>query len=119
MKNQEIYKLSNNFHNAFDGDDKYRPAKVMYIIYKNIKKLDNVVDDLEQFRLKVINNYADVHSDDTYSIEPEKRVQANKELEDLLEMDQQIDITQLSLQDIKDLEFTPQQMEALMFMIEE
>ena len=32
MKNKEVYNLSNNFHNAFDKDDKYRPAKVMYII---------------------------------------------------------------------------------------
>lgn len=119
MKNKEVYNLSNNFHNAFDKDDKYRPAKVMYIIYKNIKKLDEIVNDLEQFRLNVINNYADIHSDDTYSIEPEKCTLANKELEDLLEMDQQIDIIKLSLQDIEDLEFTPQQMEALMFMIEE
>ena len=99
MKNKEVYNLSNNFHNAFDKDDKYRPAKVMYIIYKNIKKLDEIVNDLEQFRLNVINNYADIHSDDTYSIETEKCALANKELEDL--------------------EFTPQQMEALMFMIEE
>ena len=43
----------------------------------------------------------------------------NKELEELLQIEQDIDISMIKLDDLVELDFTFEQMEALSFMIEE
>ena len=72
-------------------------------------------------RNSIIQHYGspDSENDDTYIISKENREVAQKELDDLIEMEQEIPILKLKFSDIENLEFTMNQMEALMFMIEE
>ena len=119
LTNQQIFKYSQDIVNNFSKIDKYYPAKFNFYLQKNLKALMNGVDEIEQSRNKTIQHYGEKKGDNEYFVPPEKIEVENAELQELLSIQQDVDIYMLKLQDIEELEFTPQQMEALMFMIEE
>jgi hypothetical protein len=54
-----------------------------------------------------------------YDIPPENMAAANKELQDLFDLEQDLNIHMFNLDDFDGIELTYQQMSAIMFMIEE
>ena len=120
MSNAQIYALSNMLSSVFANETRYLPAKVSYFIHKNKIKIFEQAEFIEQARMNIIKHYGNVSADGTrYDIADGNIVEANKELSELLAIQQDIDISMINLSDILNLDFTLEQMQALAFMIEE
>ena len=119
MSNAEIYDLNTLINSVFDiKDKKYLPARVNFFIQKNRNLLVKLSNDIERVRFSIIENYGTVEGD-KYHFTEENILLANKELSDLLKIKQEVDISMIKLSDLDNIEFTQEQMSALMFMIQE
>ena len=119
LTNAEIYELNNLFQSAFDiKEKKYYPAKINFFIQKNKNLLSKLNEEIEKIRFSIIQNYGIIEGNN-YRFTEDNIPVANKELADLLKIEQEINISMIKLSDLEGLEFTQEQMTALMFMIEE
>ena len=120
MTNQEILEIYSNLNKAFENNDKYIPVKIGFLIQNNKNKLFSLATEIEISRIKICENYGKLSKDEEYYIfSEENQEKFVKELNDLLKIEQNVDIKKIKLKDIEDLEFTLEQIDALMFMIEE
>lgn len=119
INNEQIYELYKNLANSFIKEQRYFPAKVNFIIQKNLKTLYEAAQEIENMRLNIARNYGTVQDNNDFIINPENIQQANKELSELSEIEQEINILFLTFKDIEEIEFTPAQMGAILFMIKE
>ena len=121
IKNVQIIEFYELLKENFSNNIKYFPAKISFIIMKNMKNLKNFADEIYLTRDDIIQYYGNpnVEDSDIYIIPEDKKEIAQKELDDLIELEQEVPILKLKFSDIENLEFTMNQMEAIMFMIEE
>ena len=120
MTNAQIYALSNKLDSVLNSETRYMPAKIAYFIYKNKTKILEHFNITEQSRFGIIRHYGTLdEATGSYNVPNELLIKANKELEELLRIEQDIDISMIKLDDLVELDFTFEQMEALSFMIEE
>lgn len=119
INNQQIYELYTSLANSFIKEQRYFPAKVNFIIQKNLKTLYEAAQEIENIRLNIVKNYGIVQNNNDFIIEPQNIQQANRELNELSEIEQEINILFLTFKDIEEIEFTPAQMGAILFMIKE
>lgn len=121
IKNVKIIQYFELLKENFNNNSKYLPAKIAFIIQKNIKVLKELSQEIYILRDNIIKHYGaqDVNDLESFIIPNEHRGVAQKELDDLIEMEQEVPILKLKFSDIENLEFTMNQMEAIMFMIEE
>lgn len=120
MTNAQIYALSNKLDSVLNSETRYMPAKIAYFIHKNKTKILEHFNIIEQSRFGIIRYYGTLdEATGSYNVPNEVLAKANKELEELLQIEQDIDISMIKLDDLVDLDFTFEQMEALSFMIEE
>lgn len=120
MTNAEIYGLTYALASAFNNEERYLPAKVNFFIQKNRSTLAQVVDTIEETRKKIIIHHGTPDQDgESYNIDPSNIEKVNKELADLLNISHEVNISKIKLSDLDGLDFTPGQMQALLFMIEE
>lgn len=117
LKNSNIIQHYEKLNQAFNDNTKYFPAKLVFAIRKNINILKTASDEINSTRDNIIIHYGTPSEDGTYFIPPEQRATAQKELDELLDMEQEISLFKLNLLAIEDIEFTSNQMEALIFMI--
>lgn len=119
MTNAEIYGLAKALSSAFNMDERYLPARVNFFISKNKNTISQLADIIEDSRLDIIKHYGTITPDGNVIVPEEQIQKANAELVDLLNLSHEIEISMLPLSTLNDLEFTPAQMQALLFMIEE
>lgn len=121
ITNAEIFGLATKFDEAFKGNNsQYLPAKINFIIHRNVSTLLKQVDSIEKVRLDILTKYGVYNEQNNqYYFSDDTVKQANQELQDLLNITQDIDIIQLSINDLEGLNFTPMQMQAILFMIKE
>ena len=119
ITNEEIYFINQQLNKIFEESHQYLPAKVNFYIQKNKKQIMNLAMEIEQARINIIQNFGEHAEENKYFIPDENITLAQKELNDLLNITQEIEVYTISLDDIENLQFTLPQMEALMFMIEE
>ena len=120
ITNEEIYFIGRQLSTVFENSNQYLPAKINFYIQKNKNKIMSIIQEIEQTRNEIVFNFGEPSSEeDKYYIPEEKRNEFQKELSDLFEITQEVDINMISINDIENLHFTLPQMEALMFMIEE
>lgn len=117
--NRQIYDLYQELTSAFLNEKRYFPAKVNYIIQKNLKTLYQLTQEIENIRLNIVEQYGEIKENYECVILPENISIATKELNDLSNIEQDINILYLQLKDIEDIEFTPAQMGAILFMIKD
>lgn len=117
--NKEIYEIGNKFLTFFENNEKYFPARIAFIIQKNKKILIPLLEEIENSRNNILKEYGNILEDGQVQIPEDKIKIVNQELEDLLNIKQNIEIITLPFEDIEKLEFTMEQMEALLFMIED
>lgn len=121
MKNFEIYEIANALAAAFTDNTQYLPIKVNFFIQKNKSTLFSLAQDIEMARVGIIKNYGAPtdESGSQYEIPQEKIEIASKELDDLFNIEQDVDIRKISIDSFPDdISLTTGQMEALMFMID-
>lgn len=117
--NNEIYSYANILMTIYD-DNKYIPAKANFLIQKNIGIIAAAAQEIEKARLAVARHYGELDIENNqYRIPDDKIELAQKELNDLFSLEQELDIKTFDIDALGNVEFTPSQMQVLMFMINE
>ena len=120
FNNQQIYQIANNVLSNLDNLNIYIPAKANFFIQKNISTLAAAAQEIEKSRLEIAKHYGVLDEEgQQYKIPEEKLEEASKELNDLFSIEQELDIKTFSIEALGNAEFTPAQMQAMMFMIED
>ena len=120
MKNFEIYEIAKALVEVFADSTQYLPIKVNFFIQKNKNTLISMAQDIETSRMEIIQNYGTPNEDGSqFMIDPDKIELASKELDDLFNIEQEVNIHKINIENFpEDISLTTGQMEALMFMID-
>lgn len=118
LTNREIFTIGNAFEGAFQNDERYLPAKINFKIEKNRKNILDKMNEIEESRIKTIRKFGE-EKDGQIQIPNEKVEKVNKEIAELFDIEQEMNIFMISFEDIENLEFTSAEMSALLFMIED
>lgn len=120
MTYAEIYdtavKLLNNFTEI---DNTYLSAAAAFSIQKNKQNLLSIAGEIETSRMGILNKYNTNDNSDDIKIATDKIDVANKELAELLAIQEEIKIYTFSIEELEGIKFTPLQMEAILFMIKD
>ena len=118
LSNNLIYKYAQNLSTFFI--DAKIPVKINFYLQKNIQLIQQSAEEIERARLEIGAQFGSVNSaQNGYDIPPENIDKANKELQDLFNLEQDIPLHIFKLSDFDGIELTYQQMAAIMFMVEE
>lgn len=118
LTNLEIYNIFSQLNNNFSGEEKL-PIKLNFILQKNNKTLVELIKEIEAARMEIGKKYGEL-SEEGYSISSENIDAANTEYSDLMSIEQDVNITTISIDKLPDdLVLTTGQMGALSFMITE
>ena len=118
--NQKIYQLAELISKNIQNLEIYIPAKANFFLQKNINAMAAAAQEIEKSRLEIAKHYGEVDEEkQIYDIPQEKIAEASKELEDLFSLEQEIEIKTFSIEALGNAEFTPAQMQSIMFMISE
>ncbi len=120
LSNKIIYSYATKLLNAFQDNTQKLPIKLNFYLQKNKKMLVDLATEIESEREKIIKTYGKLDEEENGYIIPAEQIEvAQKELEDLLSLEQEVNIYSLKLEDIdSNICLTSAQMEALMFMID-
>ena len=107
LKTKQIYEISKKLVEAFNDNTKYFPAKVNFTIQRNKKNLLDIVETIESVRLAIAAQYGDKDPENPgiFNIRLENMDIAQRELDDLTNTEQEVNIIMLSLKDIENIEF--------------
>ena len=120
LTNEKIYNITNTYTQVFADFKSYIPAKVNFAIQKNMQVLAAAAQGIEETRMEVAKHYGIKNDDGSgYSIPEDARPQVQKELNDLFSIEQELEVKTFSIDALGDVEFTPAQMQVIMFMIED
>lgn len=118
--NYEIYQYANSLQGIFDNKDLYIPVKANFLMQKNIGVIAAAAQEIERSRMEIAQHYGELdESGRQYIISADKMEEANKELNDLFNIEQELSIRTFSIEALGNAEFSPAQMQAIMFMIDE
>jgi hypothetical protein len=97
------------------------PIKLNFAIQKNKKTLFELAQDIEKTRIEIASSHGALNEETgQYEIRPEELENAQKELIELLEIEQEVSIYTITADSLSnDFVLTTSQIEAIMFMIEE
>ena len=120
FNNNEIYQIANSILSNLGNLNIYIPAKANFFIQKNITVLAAAAQEIDKSRLEIAKHYGVLDEENQqYTIPEDKMEEVAKELNDLFSIEQDIDIKTFSIESLGNAEFTPAQMQAMMFMIED
>ena len=118
MNNGMIYQYVLALNEALDDNDLPMPVAVIFSIEKNKQTLMAVAQDVEKYRMDIIKKYGE-EIDGNYNVPQDKIEIANKELQDLFSIEQEVNIYKFNIEDLGDIKLTANQMNAILFMIED
>ena len=118
MNNGMIYQYALALNEALNDNDLQMPVAVIFSIEKNKQTLMTVAQDVEKYRMDIIKKYGE-EVNGNYNVPQDKIEIANKELQDLFSIEQEVNIYKLSIEDLGDIKLTSNQMNAILFMIED
>lgn len=120
LTNKKIYTIFVDCIPVLTKMDVYIPVKANFYLQKNIAEIEELGKGIEEARASIAKHYGTPNEEGTeYIIKPENMEQVTKELSDLYDITQSVKITKIHLNDLEGISFTPSQMQALMFMIED
>ena len=119
FSNDQIYEYGQNL-SIFNNCNIKMPVRINFYLQKNIQLIQQAAEEIERARLGIGAQFGIINqAQNGYDIPPEKIEEANKELQDLFSLEQELPIHIFKLDDFDGIELTYQQMSAIMFMIEE
>ena len=118
MNNGLIYQYALTLSEALNDNDLQMPVAVLFSIEKNKQTLMAVAQDVEKYRMDIIKKYGE-EVDGNYNVPQNKIEIANKELQDLFSIEQEVNIYKFNIEDLGDIKLTSNQMNAIIFMIED
>lgn len=119
LKNSEIYNYAKKLIN-FNNDEQW-PITINFYILKNIQNIIDsavAIEKTMQFISKKYGKMIDEESQ-SYKIEPQNMDIAQKELDELSDIVQEVDIKKIKLSEISTLQMNSDQLNAILFMIED
>lgn len=123
FSNKEILEYATSLHNTFLNSNKeiVLPIKVNFYLQKNIKLFMEMAEEVEAARLTIGEKYGEYNSEsESYIIQDsDNLLKAQKELNTLFSLTQNLELYTISLEDLEDTKLTTAEMHALLFMIEE
>ena len=119
MTHEQIYQKGIEFLENFSNIECYLPAAVVYSIEKNKQKIIEMANDIEQSRLSILNHYGFTNENNQIEIPSESIEKANEELKNLLSIENDIKIYTFKIEELNNINFTPNQMKTILFMIDE
>ena len=118
LTNQQIYDYASML-SMFNIEGKL-PVRINFFLQKNIQTLAAAGHEIDEARLNIAREFGELNADGTqYIVPPEKMAAANKELNDLFNLEQDLNIHIFKLDDFDGIELTYRQLSSIMFMIEE
>ena len=118
MNNGMIYQYALALNEALNDNDLQMPVAVIFSIEKNKQTLMAVAQDVEKYRMDIIKKYGE-EVDGNYNVPQDKIEIANKELQDLFSIEQEVNIYKFNIEDLGDIKLNSNQMNAILFMIED
>ena len=118
LNNGLIYQYALNLSEALNDNDLQMPVAILFSIEKNKQTLMTVAQDIEKYRMDIIKKYGE-EVNGNYNVPQEKIEIANKELQDLFSIEQEVNIYKFNIEDLGDIKLTSSQMNAILFMIED
>ena len=118
MNNGMIYQYALALNEALNDNDLQMPVAVLFSIEKNKQTLMTVAQDVEKYRMDIIKKYGE-EVNGNYNVPQDKIEIANKELQDLFSIEQEVNIYKFNIEDLGDIKLTSNQMNAILFMIED
>ncbi len=120
MTNLEIYSNAQALNQAFENFNEYLPVKVNFFMQKNIKTIQELAMDIENSRIEIVRRYGTLNEETNEFTVPAESIEvANGELVDLFDIEQEVNIHKINLDAFGDVKLSTEQVQALMFMIEE
>lgn len=118
LTNNQIYSYATNLV-AFNIEEKL-PVRINFFLQKNIQTIQSLAQEIENARLEIAQQFGELNEDGTsYTIPSQNMPAAQKELNDLFALEQEVNIHMFKLDDFDGIELTTAQLSAIMFMIEE
>lgn len=120
MTNSEIYSHANQLLETFQDNNQKLPIKINFYLQKNKSILVSLAQEIEKTRMEIAQSYGELNNEtNLFVIPPTKMVEASKELNDLFNLEQDVNIYMINIDSLSDdYDMTTAQMEAIMFMIE-
>lgn len=120
LTNNEIYNYANSLMEYFSDSEVKFPIKVNFYLQKNKNVLTTLAQDIEQERINIIQEYGKLDEEtQQFSIPQEKMAEASEKINDLFNLTQDVNLYKVNLDSFGDMELTANQMQALLFMIED
>ena len=121
LTNETIYSYGASLMTIFDENfNIYIPAKANFFIQKNRNIVIEAAKEIDSARMKIIQHYGElIPETQEYHVNPENTEQVVAELQELFAIEQDLNIKTFKIEDLGKVEFTPSQMSAIMFMIDE
>ena len=121
LTNNQIYNYSNALNTAFIDFNQRLPIKVNFYLQKNKVTLNDLAKDIELARTEIIRTHGKYNAETGETVVPDDQIEsAIKEINDLFKLEQDVNIYMVKLEHFgEQVQMTPAQMEALLFMIEE
>lgn len=118
--NNEIYNLATRLNEMFQDANQRLPIKLNFFLQKNKKTLLEFAQEIEESRMDILRTYGEIDEESGNLRIPEDKIAAaNKEIIDLLSLEQEVAIKTVKFEDIpEDISLTTGQMEAIIFMID-
>ena len=102
------------------------PVKAGFAIAKNLNKIESVLNIYNKERQKLIDKYCEKDEEgklktenNTYEIKEGLKEDFNKESEELLEIENEIDIHKFNLKELDGVEISVAELQTIEYMIEE
>lgn len=120
LTNNQIYTYATDLAAAFQDSNQKLPIKVNFYLQKNKEILTTMAQDIEKARIDLLSQYGTLdYESNRFAILPENMEIASKELSDLFNLEQEVNIYKVNIDSFgDDLSLTTGQMEALLFMID-
>ena len=118
LTNNEIYNHANALIEYFSNNEIKFPIKVNFYLQKNQTELVNLAQEIEKQRVEIIKEYG-IINEETQKLEipPEKTAEATERINELFDLTQDVKIYKVDIDAFGDIALTTNQMQALLFMI--
>ena len=120
LKNMDIYVLATQLIENFNGQDENNnlPIKINFFLKKNIDKIIELAKDIDNARSEIIQKYGVLNTEkQEYEIAKDKIEDAQKELNDLFEIVQEVKINMLDINLFDGIDISEKKGNSILFMI--
>ena len=119
MKNGEVLKLYETLSEIANDPSRKFNIRVTYIFAKNRQILRNEAAIIYNTRRQVLNEYGDIDKDGNLIIPKDKIDEINIKINDLMEMENNIQIQQMSINWLEGYELSVEETDALLPILQE